>query len=53
MISELLDLIPQSRQVSVVEAMEELANLLDPENEAFQQLLKGCRCNVSHGEGEK
>ena len=53
MISELLDLIPQSHQVSVVEAMEELANLLDPGNEAFQQLLKGCRCNVSHGEGKK
>jgi DNA-binding MarR family transcriptional regulator len=53
MISELLDLIPQSRQIAVVEAMEELANLLDPQNEAFQQLLKGCRCNVFHGEGEK
>lgn len=53
MISELLDLIPQSRQIAVVEAMEELANLLAPENEAFQQLLKGCRCNVYHGEGEK
>ena len=53
MISELLDLIPQSRQIAVVEAMEELANLLAPENEAFQQLLKGCRCNVFHGEGDK
>ncbi|MGD9226529.1 MAG: MarR family transcriptional regulator [Desulfobacterales bacterium] len=53
MISELLDLIPQSRQIAVVEAMEELANLLAPENEAFQQLLKGCRCKISHGEGTK
>jgi DNA-binding MarR family transcriptional regulator len=53
MISELLDLIPQNRQVTVVESMEELANLLDPGNEAFQQLLKGCRCKVSHGEGKK
>jgi hypothetical protein len=50
MISGLLDLIPQSRQLAVVEAMEELANLLAPENEAFQQLLKGCRCNVFQGE---
>jgi DNA-binding MarR family transcriptional regulator len=53
MISELLDLIPQSRQIAVVEAMEELANLLAPENEAFRQLLKGCRCGVSHAEGKK
>ena len=52
MISELLDLIPQSRQVAVVESMEELANLLDPANEAFQQLLKGCRCNIYHEEVE-
>jgi hypothetical protein len=53
MISELLDLIPHSRQNAVVEAMEELANLLDPENEAFQQLLKGCRCGVFHRESDK
>jgi DNA-binding MarR family transcriptional regulator len=46
MISALLDLIPSSRQIVVVEAIEELANLLAPEKEAFQQLLKGCRCNV-------
>jgi DNA-binding MarR family transcriptional regulator len=53
MISELLDLIPQSRRIAVVESMEELANLLAPENKAFQQLLKGCRCNVFHGDGDK
>ena len=53
MISELLDLIPQNRRVAVVEAMEELANLLDPGNEAFQQLLKGCRCSVFQGEAKK
>jgi DNA-binding MarR family transcriptional regulator len=52
MISELLDLIPQSHQVSVVEAMEELANLLDPGNKAFQNLLKVCRCGFSNKEGE-
>ena len=43
MISALLDLIPKDRQVPVVKAMEELANLLDPQNEAFQKLLEGCR----------
>ena len=53
MISELLDLIPQNRRVAVVEAMEELANLLDPENEAFQKLLKGCRGNASQGKSAK
>ena len=48
MISELLNLIPQSRRVAVVKPMEELANLLDPTNEAFQNLLKDCRCNYAH-----
>jgi hypothetical protein len=33
--------------------MEDLANLFDPQNEAFQQLLKGCRCNVFQGEAEQ
>jgi DNA-binding MarR family transcriptional regulator len=46
MISELLDMIPKDRQASIVEAMELLANLLSPENDAFQNLLKGCRCGV-------
>ena len=53
MISDLLDLIPGDRQVSVVEAMEELANLLAPDNAAFQKLLQGCRCNIYEGEKEK
>ena len=39
MISDLLDLIPKNRQVAIVDAMEELANLLNPNNEAFQKLL--------------
>jgi DNA-binding MarR family transcriptional regulator len=53
MISELLDLIPQNRRIAVVEAMEDLAILFDPQNEAFQQLLKGCRCSVFQGEAKK
>ena len=52
LISELLDLIPENRRVAVVESMEELANLLDPGNEAFRNLLKDCRCGFSHEEGE-
>ena len=46
MISELLNMIPKDRQASIVEAMELLANLLSPENDAFQNLLKSCRCGV-------
>lgn len=53
MIAALLDLIPRDRQSSVVEAMEELANLLDPQNEAFQKLLKGCRCECMVEERDK
>ena len=53
MISDLLDFIPRERQISIVEAIEELAALLNPENEAFQKLLKGCRCNVIRRKNEK
>ncbi len=52
MISALLDLIPKDRQSSVVEAMEELSNLLDPQNEAFQKILKGCRCGCMEEKSE-
>ena len=53
MISQLLDLIPQNRRVAVVDSIEELANLFDPENAAFQNLLKVCRCGFSHEESKK
>ncbi len=52
MISLLLDRIPENRRTSVVEAIEEVANLLDPENETFQVLLKGCRCSAVTGESK-
>jgi DNA-binding MarR family transcriptional regulator len=42
----------ENRRVAVVESMEELANLLDPGNEAFRNLLKDCRCGFSHEESE-
>jgi DNA-binding MarR family transcriptional regulator len=51
MISDLLDLIPKERRVAIVDAMEELASLLNPNNEAFQKLLQGCRCGISNGIG--
>ncbi|MCP4622851.1 MAG: MarR family transcriptional regulator [bacterium] len=47
MISDLLDYIPRERQVPIVEAMEEVAQLFNPGNEAFQKLLKGSRCNIN------
>ena len=47
MISDLLDHIPRQRQATIVEAMEEVAEILNPGNEAFQKLLKGCRCNIN------
>jgi DNA-binding MarR family transcriptional regulator len=47
MISDLLDHIPKERQETIVIAMEELAELLKPSNEAFQKLLKHCRCNLA------
>lgn len=53
MISALLDLIPKDRRVPVIESMEELANLLDPQNQAFQRLLEGCSCGCIEKESEK
>ena len=52
MISDLLDLIPKDRQTIIVKAMEELANLLAPDNAAFQKLLQDCRCNIYESEVE-
>ena len=48
MISDLLDLIPRKRQNAIVDAMEEVANLLNPNSEAFKKLLLGCRCGISN-----
>jgi DNA-binding MarR family transcriptional regulator len=53
MISALLDLIPKDRRVAVVNSMEELANLLDPQNEVFRKLLEGCRYGCVEEESEK
>jgi DNA-binding MarR family transcriptional regulator len=47
MISDLLNLIPKERRLVIVDAMEEVANLLNPNNEAFQKLLRECRCGIT------
>ena len=49
LISDILDLVPNERRAAVVDAMEELANLLNPNNDAFQKLLQGCRCGIPTG----
>jgi len=49
MISDLLDLIPTERRAAIVDALEEVADLLNPNNEAFQKLLQGCRCGMIGG----
>ncbi|MBT8332240.1 MAG: MarR family transcriptional regulator [Deltaproteobacteria bacterium] len=48
MISDLLDLIPAERRDAIVDAMEEVAHLLNPNNAAFLELLQGCRCGISN-----
>lgn len=53
MIANLLDHIPRQRRLTIVAAMEALADLLNPNNEPFQNLLKGCRCGGLAGGGVK
>lgn len=52
MISALLDLIPRDRRALVVKSMEELANLFDPHNQAFQKLLESCPCESMEGKSK-
>jgi DNA-binding MarR family transcriptional regulator len=58
MTSDLLDLIPSERQALIVEAMEEFSSVLDPENQAFQEVLKRCCeqeecCDQKETKGDK
>lgn len=58
MTSDLLDLLPGERQGSIVEAMEEFSNLLDPSSQAFQEILERCGdqsecCKQEQIEGDK
>jgi len=53
MMSNLLDLIPDERQLLIVEAMDEFSKLLDPNNQAFQEvLMKCCRQNRCYDQKE-
>jgi DNA-binding MarR family transcriptional regulator len=42
MIAGLIDLIPVHQRDNVIQAMDQLAGLLDPENNAFMQLVNNC-----------
>jgi len=42
MTSDLLNLLPRERQALIVEAMDEFSKLLDPGNQAFQEVQKKC-----------
>ncbi len=51
MTADLLDLLPSDRQAAVVEAVETFTSLLDPADEAFQQVLRNCcNCNCTQGD---
>ncbi|MHC4442509.1 MAG: MarR family winged helix-turn-helix transcriptional regulator [Planctomycetota bacterium] len=51
LMAAMLELIPQDQQTSVVNGMQIISHLLDPENDAFQQLLKGC-CTGQYNMGQ-
>ncbi|MHC4070932.1 MAG: MarR family winged helix-turn-helix transcriptional regulator [Planctomycetota bacterium] len=58
MTSDLLDLLPKGRQAAIVESMEEFSKLLDPSNQAFQEILKRCGdqsecCKQEQTKGDK
>ena len=53
MISALLGLIPKERRAPVVESLEELAGLLDPQNQAFRTLLEGCQSGFIGAQAQK
>lgn len=58
MTSDLLGLLPETRQASIVAAMDEFSKLLDPSNQAFQNVLKRCCeqgacCNPDEMKGQK
>jgi DNA-binding MarR family transcriptional regulator len=52
MTADLLDMIPEERQASTVEAMEIFTTLLDPQNPAFQQVHERCCCRTANEQGE-
>jgi len=53
MTADLLDLLPRERRTYVVDALEMFTRLLDPGDEAFQQVLHNCcNCNCIPGDAK-
>ncbi len=51
MTADLLDLLPRERRTYAVDALEMFTSLLDPADEAFQQVLRNCcNCNCIPGD---
>ncbi len=51
MTADLLDLLPRERRTYAVDALEMFTSLLDPADEAFQQVLRNCcNCNCVPGD---
>lgn len=48
-VAEVMALIPSRKRARMVDALETMAGLLDPESEAFQRLLGGCCCGPREG----
>ncbi len=52
MTADLLDLLPRERRTYAVDALEMFTRLLDPADEAFQQVLRNC-CNCNSIPGDE
>lgn len=50
MIAGLLDQVPSARRKQVIEAVELVAGLLDPDREEFRKLLQSCCCSLGQKE---
>lgn len=51
MTADLLDLLPRERRTYAVDALEMFTSLLNPADEAFQQVLRNCcNCNCTPGD---
>ncbi|MHC4193222.1 MAG: MarR family winged helix-turn-helix transcriptional regulator [Planctomycetota bacterium] len=53
MTGDLLDMIPEEKQASTVEAMEMFSSLLDPESPSFRQVHERCCCRTANEQGEE
>jgi DNA-binding MarR family transcriptional regulator len=50
--SEMLKVVPEAQRKACVEALDLLSRSIDPDNEKFQAVLRGC-CGTRKGEGNR